>query len=102
MNHDFRSAIWGIAAGFYTFLTALGLTFVYLRRRTVAVRLRGWYYMLASVLTLHGYGLLILIAYILNGRYPCGVEFWVMNTLLPYGMALFQRKLSSHVSRLLS
>ena len=94
MNLDYRSIIWGVFAILYTIATAYGLVRVVLLRHTLAVRLRGLYLIVPSILIIHCYITLILLAYIINGRYPCGVEFWIMNTLLPYGMALVQRMFS--------
>lgn len=90
MNLDTRALGWGIAAVIHTLSTAYGLYYIILARHNLAVRLRGLFWILSSVIVLYSYGILILLAYIINGHYPCGVEFWVMNTLLPYGMALFQ------------
>lgn len=30
------------------------------------------------------------MAYVLNGRFPCDAEFWIMSVYLPAGIALFQ------------
>ncbi len=74
----------------HTILVLVGLYFLFLLRRTTAVRLRSFRTICTTVLTLHIYLVLILVSYPLNGLYKCGAEFWVMNTLLPFGMALFQ------------
>jgi len=74
----------------YTVVVLVGLYVLFLLRRTTAVRLRSFPTICTTVLTLHIYLVLILVAYPLNGIYKCGAEFWVMSTLLPFGMALFQ------------
>lgn len=74
----------------YTVALLVGLYVLYLLRRTIAVRLRSFWTICSTVLTLHIYLVLILIAYPLNGLYKCGAEFWIMSIVLPLGMALFQ------------
>jgi hypothetical protein len=74
----------------HTVVVLVGLYVLSLLRRTTAVRLRSFRTICTTVLTLHIYLVLILISYPLNGIYKCGAEFWVMSTLLPFGMALFQ------------
>ena len=74
----------------HTIVVLVGLYVLFLLRRTTAVRLRSFRTICTTVLTLHIYLVLILVSYPLNGLYKCGVEFWVMSTFLPFGMALFQ------------
>jgi uncharacterized membrane protein YgdD (TMEM256/DUF423 family) len=79
----------------YTAIVLAGLYAVFRVRNTHAVRIRSFSVTSATVLTLHAYLVLILIAYPLNGLYKCGYEFWIMNILLPLGIALFQGMLPS-------
>jgi hypothetical protein len=74
----------------YSALLLLSLGLLYCYRQTTAVRLRGFASICWTVLFLHVYLVLIFLAYPLNGRYKCGVEFWIMSTFLPFSIALFQ------------
>lgn len=74
----------------YTAALLVGLYILYLLRGTTAVRLRSFWTICGTVVTLHVYLVLILIAYSLNGLYKCGAEFWIMSIVLPLGMAFFQ------------
>ena len=31
-----------------------------------------------------------MLAYVLNGHFPCQLEFWIMSTFLPWGIAFYQ------------
>lgn len=77
-------------AAVYTAVVLAGLTALFLVRKSHAVRIRNFKTICATVLTLHVYLVLVLIAYPLNGLYKCWMEFWIMNILLPLGIALFQ------------
>lgn len=74
----------------HTVVVLAGLYVLFLLRQTTAVRLRSFRTISTTVLTLHIFLVLILVSYPLNGLYKCGAEFWVMSTLLPFGIALFQ------------
>lgn len=77
----------------YTAVVFAGLIALFVHRQHHAVRIRSFKTICTTVLTLHIYLVLVLIAYPLNGLYKCWMEFWVMNILLPLGIALFQGKL---------
>ncbi len=74
----------------YSALLLLSLGLLYCYRQTTALRLRGFASICWTLLFLHVYLVLIFLAYPLNGRYKCGVEFWIMSTFLPFSIALFQ------------
>ncbi|RDI83204.1 hypothetical protein Vi05172_g6929 [Venturia inaequalis] len=74
----------------YTAVVFAGLIALFVHRQHHAVRIRSFKTICTTVLTLHIYLVLVLIAYPLNGLYKCWMEFWVMNILLPLGIALFQ------------
>lgn len=74
----------------YTVVVFTGLLALFAHRKSHAVRIRRFKTVCTTVLTLHIYLVLILIAYPLNGLYKCWMEFWIMNILLPLGIALFQ------------
>lgn len=75
---------------FYTALVFAGLIALFVHRQHHAIRIRSFKTICITVLTLHIYLVLILMAYPLNGLYKCWMEFWIMNILLPLGIALFQ------------
>ena len=59
-------------------------------RREQCIRIRNLPLVLSAVGCLHVYWILCLVAYSMNGRYPCVAEYWVMSIYLPLGIALFQ------------
>jgi hypothetical protein len=75
---------------FYSCLLVYGLFMLFMLRKTAAVRLRNFWVICPTVLVLHFYGCAVLLVYPLNGTFKCGEEFWIMSTILPLGMALFQ------------
>jgi hypothetical protein len=77
-------------AAFYTVIVLAGLYALFLLRNTHAVRIRNFFVICATVVSLHIYLVLILLVYPLNGLFKCGWEFWIMSILLPLCMALFQ------------
>ncbi|KAF2665570.1 hypothetical protein BT63DRAFT_428530 [Microthyrium microscopicum] len=74
----------------YSAIIFLSLLVLYWQRATTEVKLRGFGNTCLTVLTLHVYLVLILLAYTLNGLYKCSVEFYIMSVFLPFSMALFQ------------
>ncbi|TLD27686.1 hypothetical protein E2P81_ATG10974 [Venturia nashicola] len=74
----------------YTAIVFAGLIALFVHRKHHAVRIRSLRTICTTVLTLHTYLVLILMAYPLNGLYKCWMEFWIMNILLPLSIALFQ------------
>jgi hypothetical protein len=59
-------------------------------KRTNSIRLRCYGNIVVTVSILQIFAVFVLLAYPLNGLYKCGIEFWVMSTMLPFSMALFQ------------
>ena len=74
----------------YTIIFLAGCVYVWLHRHNPVIRMRKINLALISILTLHVYLIIVLIVYPLNGKFPCGVEFWVMSIYLPIGIGLFQ------------
>ena len=64
--------------------------FLWTSRNHPIVRKRNIPLLLLSLLTLHVYVIIVLIIYVLNGAFPCQVEFWCMSLYLPIGIGLFQ------------
>jgi len=82
----------------YTVIVLAGLIALFVVRESHAVRIRSFKGICATVLTLQVYLVLILLAYPLNGLYKCWMEFWIMNIVLPLGIALFQGTSSPLIS----
>ena len=53
--------------------------YVWTYRNHPAIKMRKIGLALISVLMLHVYLLIVFMVYVLNGAFPCGVEFWVMS-----------------------
>lgn len=68
----------------------MGGTFLVSRRNLSFLRMRNIPLAVSAVATLHVYWILCMIAYVLNGYFPCAAEFWIMSIYLPLGIALFQ------------
>ena len=77
----------------WTFCIVGGLLLLWKHRNSVAVRIRRFNLLASAVIVIHIYVSLIFLVYPLNGAFTCGIEFWVMNTILPFGIALFQGEL---------
>lgn len=71
-------------------IVLVGATFLVSRRNLSFLRMRNIPLAVSAVATLHVYWILCMIAYVLNGYFPCGAEFWIMSIYLPLGIALFQ------------
>ena len=74
----------------WTLLIASGIAFLLTNRKVPTLRMRNLPLGIAAVCTLHVYWCLSMLAYVLNGLFPCGLEYWVMSTFLPFGIALYQ------------
>ncbi|KAJ9608269.1 hypothetical protein H2200_007257 [Cladophialophora chaetospira] len=64
--------------------------FLIRNRHQPYLRIRNIPLAVSAVATLHVYWVLCMIAYVLNGFFPCSSEFWIMSVYLPLGIALFQ------------
>lgn len=74
----------------WTLLFGIGLKIFLTHRQLPFIRLKNVPLVCAALVMLHfqlGFDMLI---YPSNGIFPCSLEFWVMNTCLPLGIALFQ------------
>lgn len=74
----------------WTAIVFCGSSFLLYNRDLPVLRVRNTHLWTAAVAFLHSYWVLALLAYVLNGTYPCTAEFWIMSLWLPFGMALFQ------------
>ena len=78
-----------IAVVWSTILFA-GLIALALLRNLTFIRIRNVTLSTIAVLTIHVYLILVFLIYVMNGRYPCNFEYWVMSTYFPIGVGLFQ------------
>lgn len=74
----------------WTALLGAGIGFLIVNRNLPFLRLRNLALGIAAVCTLHVYWMLIMLAYTMNGTFPCSLEFWIMSIYLPFGIALYQ------------
>jgi hypothetical protein len=74
----------------WTILLFCGVVFLVLNRRLPFLRIRNLPLSISAVATLHVYWCLCMIAYVLNGFFPCATEYWIMSLYLPLGIALYQ------------
>lgn len=89
-NFDALGILYIVIAVFWTILIFCSLLWLYSIRDTIAVRIRNFWLLASAVVMLNLYEIAVLIRYPMNGSFKCGVEFWIMSTLLPFGIALFQ------------
>ena len=75
---------------FWTIVLLMGITFLISKRNLPFLRIRNVPLAVSAVATLHVYWVLCLIAYVLQGFFPCATEYWIMSIYLPLGIALFQ------------
>ncbi|KAK8190300.1 hypothetical protein IWZ00DRAFT_61280 [Phyllosticta capitalensis] len=87
---DPRAYIWIAVAGCYTTAIVVFLLILTLQRHTFAVRLRGFWLTVSAVCSLHVYLTLIFLVYAIRWWYNCAAEYWVMATLFPAGIGLWQ------------
>lgn len=74
----------------WTVVIATGAGLLIANRHEQYIRIRNLSLVLSAVGCLHVYWILCLVAYSMNGKYPCVAEYWVMSIYLPLGIALFQ------------
>jgi hypothetical protein len=93
-NFDTAGILYVVTDIVYTTVLAVELFLLYRQSLALCVRIRGLDIVFTSVTMLHVYLVLVLLVYPLNGHWPCSAEFWVMSIFLPFGMAVFQGRLS--------
>lgn len=74
----------------WTCLLLPAAIFLIKNRHLPHLRMRNIPLSVGAVATLHIYWVLCMIAYVLNGYFPCATEYWIMSIYLPLGIALFQ------------
>lgn len=73
----------------WTCLLLPAAIFLIRHRNLPYLRMRNIPLAVSAVATLHVYWVLCMIAYVLNGYFPCATEYWIMSIYLPLGIALF-------------
>ncbi|KAK8157983.1 hypothetical protein BKA80DRAFT_312362 [Phyllosticta citrichinensis] len=87
---DQKAYIWIAVAASYNTAIIILLLILTLQRHTFAVRLRGYWLTVAALCSLHVYLTLIFLVYAIRWWYNCTAEYWVMATVFPAGIGLWQ------------
>lgn len=74
----------------WTICLLYGIYYLAANRKLPFLRMRDMTMCFFSVVMLHVYWCLCMIAYVLNGNLPCATEYWIMSVYLPFGIALYQ------------
>lgn len=90
VNMDALGKAYLIIASLLTLLLGCGIGGLLYYRQLDFIRIRNLNLMISSICMLHVYLIIVFLVYPLNGSFPCSLGFWVMNTYLPFGVALFQ------------
>lgn len=90
LNFDSLGKFYVAVAIIWTSVVVCGSAFLLKNRDLPALRVRNTHLWTSAVFFLHAYWVICLIFYVLNGNYPCSVEFWIMSLWLPFGIALYQ------------
>jgi hypothetical protein len=90
VNFDALGKIYVSIALVWTAILYTGITWLILNRNLYFLKMRNIFLTVVSTTFLHLYLVKILLAYVTNGHFSCGAEFWIMSIYLPFGIALFQ------------
>lgn len=90
INLDSLGQFFVAFATVWTVLLLFGIAFLVQNRKLPFLRLRKLSLGILAVSTLHVYWCLCMLAYVLNGFFACSMEYWIMSTYLPVGIALYQ------------
>jgi hypothetical protein len=90
LNVDSLGQLYISIAIIWTAIVVCGSGFLLYHRDLPALRVRNTHLWTAAVAFLHAYWVLCMLAYVVNGTYPCTAEFWIMSLWLPFGIALYQ------------
>lgn len=74
---------------FWTLSLIPGILFLIKNRRLPCLMIRNIPLSIGAVMCLHVYWVLCMIAYVMNGYFPCSTEYWIMSIYLPLGIALY-------------
>ena len=89
-NLDGLGKFYIIVTAVWTTILAGGITFLLSNQQLAILRIRKVWLSIIAILTLHVYWCFCMLAYVLNGYFPCQLEFWIMSTFLPWGIAFYQ------------
>jgi hypothetical protein len=73
----------------WTLVLIPGIVCLYRNRTLPCLKIRNILLSIGAVMCLHVYWVLCMIAYVLNGFFPCSTEYWIMSIYLPLGIALY-------------
>ena len=90
LNLDSLGKLYISIATIWTIIIVAGAAFLLHNRHLPTLRVRNTHLWTSAVAFLHAYWVLCLLAYVVNGAYPCSAEFWIMSLWLPFGIALYQ------------
>lgn len=88
LNLDAAGIFWVSWCGTWTLLVGAGMGFLWYRRDTPLLRIRGLNLSFAAIAFLHTYWMAVQMAYI-SDPFPAQAEYWIMGIYLPFGIALF-------------
>ncbi|KAJ3453323.1 hypothetical protein MRS44_017570 [Fusarium solani] len=86
---DALGIFWMVFAFAWTFMLAGGMYFLWRRRNMPLLRIRGLPLSFTAIILLHLYWGAVQTAYVWFPLATPQVEYWVMSTYLPFGIALF-------------
>ena len=89
-NLDGLGKFYIIVTAVWTTILAGGITFLLSNEQLAVLRIRKVWLSIIAISTLHVYWIACMLAYVLNGHFPCQLEFWIMSTFLPWGIAFYQ------------
>lgn len=90
VNFDSLGKLYISIAIVWTTIVVCGSGFLLYHRDLPTLRVRNTHLWTTAVAFLHAYWVLCVLAYVLNGTYPCAAEFCIMSFWLPLGIALYQ------------
>lgn len=88
LNLDAVGIFWVTWCGVWTLFVGSGMGFLWYRRDTPLLRIRGLNLSFAAIGFLHTYWMAVQMAYI-SDPFPAQAEYWIMGIYLPFGIALF-------------
>jgi hypothetical protein len=74
----------------WTLALIAGMLFLHHHRDLPTLQIRRLPIVFAGMGSLHCYGALSLVIYVIGPMTPCTAEFWIMSIYLPFGIAMFQ------------
>lgn len=102
LNTSAASIFWLVFGCIWTAIIVAGASYLIVNRDTPTIRIRGLWLSLSAVAFLHLYAWSVQFGLLIGALLPGDVEFWVMGTYLPCGIALFHASNSRflHVAKL--